>query len=527
MIKKLITRIQIAPKHLSRGLKLALLLIAVIMLLENLLLVVNNLQNRTVIAGLRLNNQNLTGLDRKQIEGVVKQEVQKNNRPLQFSYNSKIFEIKAPEIGAKVDTKQFTNQLLEESRKGNFLQKIFVQNQALLSLKREKLSGNISQTLLNLKLITIQNEVNANPQPLSPDFAHDILKTLPSQDGIKVDTNKLTLLIADNIFNPPSSPIQLPVVKTFATSHKEDELIPIREQAKQAIKNPISITSGGLTFTLTADDLKNLLTVLERPNPKNAKQIILTLRLDDRKLNQQLGEFAQKVEKVTGAEFDDHDARVAIYAQFYSGKRQLLAIPTGRRLVSQTVLGEKIGGPKTIYLTFDDGPNSIYHPMILDILKSYNIPATFFLVGQNVQRDLEIAKRTAAEGHKIGNHSLTHSFLPNLSPHSIEKELKTTADILKTVNSNQDIILFRPPYGGVNLIVSKYAQNLKLRLTLWDIDPRDWSEPPTDELVRRVISSAHDGADILLHSNHLSTVKALPKIIETLTAQGYSFKTLE
>ena len=527
-IKKLFAKFKIPTKHkhLPQWARVCLIVIVVILLLENLVLILNNLQNKTTIVGLKLDNKILTGLSRAQIEEVIKQELQNNDQPLKLTLNDQTFIVKAAEIGAIVDSKQLTNQLLEKGRKGSILQKLLTQNQVLLGLKNEKLSGNISQTLLNLKLIEIQSEVNRDPKPLRPDFVNDLSKTLLAQDGLKVDTNKLTLLISDYIFSPPSSSILLPVIKTFTASHNQEELTPIRQQAQQAIKQSISIASGGLVFTLTANDLKNMLTVLERPDPKNPQKIILVLRLDDKKLNQKLGEFAQKVEAITGAEFNDHDGRVAIYTQFYSNKRRLLAIPTGRRLVNQAVLAETSSGPKTIYLTFDDGPNAIYHPMILDILKAYHVPATFFLVGQNVQRDLDNAKRTVGEGHKIGNHSLTHSFLPNLSSSSINKEIQTTDQILKSINGNQDIILFRPPYGGVNLTVRKKAEEAKLKLTLWDVDPRDWSEPPTDELVRRVVSSAHNQADILFHSNHLSTVKALPKIIQTLKGQGYTFEQL-
>lgn len=182
---------------------------------------------------------------------------------------------------------------------------------------------------------------------------------------------------------------------------------------------------------------------------------------------------------------------------------------------------------KFVYLTFDDGPNNIYHPLILDILKHYNVKATFFLVGRNSQKFEAITKRTVDEGHVIGNHSLTHAFLPKLSPEGINNEVKTTKEILDPFYGAAGISLFRPPYGGVNKIVRAEAKDLNLKLFLWDVDPRDWSEPSTDELVDRVVSKTHDGADILLHSNHLSTVKALPKIIEKLKDLGYTFKQLK
>jgi len=148
------------------------------------------------------------------------------------------------------------------------------------------------------------------------------------------------------------------------------------------------------------------------------------------------------------------------------------------------------------------------------------------MVGQNSKKYEDITKRTIAEGHAIGDHSLTHAFLPKLSTEAIFKEIKETKSILTLIN-NSDVYLFRPPYGGINKEVSADVANLHLRMYLWDVDPRDWSEPSVDELINRVLSHAHNGSDILMHSNHLVTVKALPKIIEGLQSQGYSFKILK
>lgn len=502
-----------------------LITLAVLLLMVNLVLGFNNLQRKTPVLGLKLNNKYVSLLGRPQIEEAVKEEIkQQSQNSLRFLYQGQIIEVKREEIGAKVDPAVLTNKLISEGRSGNIPSDIVFQAQALLGAKEEKLSGKISQSLLNLKILDIQNQINKDAVPIRPDFTRDINSTLPTRDGVKVDTNKLTILIADNIFNPPDQPIPLPTIKTF-TSHNEEELIPIRKQVMELTKLPISISSGGLTFTLTVDDLKNLLMVVERPDSKDPKKLTLVLRLDDKKLAHKLGEFAQKVEDLTHSEFDNHDSFAAIYAQFYSGKRRLVEIPIGRRL-EQKVLGVT-NGSKVVYLTFDDGPNSIYHPMILDILKAYNIKATFFLVGQNASRDSDIAKRTYVEGHKIGNHSLTHTFLPNLASSGILKELKTTDDILKPFNNNQEVLFFRPPYGGVNLYVKQAVENLHLKMFLWDLDPRDWSEPETQELVNRVVNNAYPGADILMHSNHLATVKALPKMIEALRNQGYTFEILK
>lgn len=481
---------------------------SVLFLTENTILAVDNLLPGRAVLGLK---------------------VPSFKQPLKFVYENKVLEVRLDDVTSPERRLVFSRQALEYGHQGSIVKKFLDQNRAVLGLVHLKSTALISQNQLNLKILEIQNLVNVEARPIRPDFALDLNKTLPAEDGKKLNVNVFTRLVADNLFAPPEKPLLLPTLVTF-TTHREAELTPIRKLTKELLAGgPIKISSGSLVFTLNPSDIQSLLTLVERPDVKDPKRLSLVLRLDDIKLNRKLGDYAQEVEKVTGAEFDDHDARVAIYAQFYAPEnRHLLIIPTGQKLASNNqVLGSQtVAGEKRVYLTFDDGPNSIYHPMILDILKAENVKATFFLVGQNAVKDDPVARRTVAEEHIIGNHSNTHSFLPKLSAKNVFDELTTANKILKPINHGKDVTLFRPPYGGVNLSVKQYADNLGLKLYLWDVDPRDWSEPSVDELVRRVVGHIHPGADVLLHSNHLVTVQALPKIIETLKKAGYSFDQL-
>ncbi len=499
----------------------------IVLLAENVILAYNNLQNKTPILGLRFENKNITGAQYKGIEKLVDGFSSSKNTPIKLTYGSSTFVFKPSDIGYKINKSFTANSLLQEGRKGTIFQKFITQHLALLGLVNKHVLGNPSPSLLTVKLLEIQDEVNRDATPVSVDFKNDPNKVIPAKDGVKVQIDKLNLVIINAMSNPSPNSIQIPTYKVFPTMHDEKELQPLIKKVPELTRLPISITAAGKTFTLSSKDLLSLLTIAERPDPSSPKKTRLVLRLNDRELNQKLGDFAATVEEVTHAEFNYHDARVAIFSQFYTNTRKTYIIPTGLNQAPKKVLGAKTDGQKAVYLTFDDGPNSIYHPLILNILKTYNVKATFFLIGQNAKNDYDIAKKTFTDGHVIGNHSLTHSFLPKYSAAFVNNELAATDDILKPINNGKIITLFRPPYGGVNYTVTKTAQNLGLTLYLWDVDPRDWSEPPTDELVRRVVNNAHDGADILMHSNHISTVKALPKIIEGLIAQGYIFKTLQ
>ncbi len=524
-----------------------LVFVAVVFFGEDMLLMLNSSDKQKPIIGLKLYGKNISQLSRPDL-GQFINKLRPANKTLRLKSEGQLFFIHGAEVEAGFNLPLVTEALLAEGRGGSFLSNMLKQNQAFLGLKNKKVRATLNKSAV-LKIISqIGNQINQSPTPIMPDFTHDISKTLPAQNGIALDPNMLTDIITENILNPSKSALEIPLLKVTPNVHQNSELDSIRQAALSLTEDPIKITSGGQIFTLTRQDLLNLLTVKERPNPKNAKQLILVLRLDEDKLNKKLGEFAQQVETATNAEFDDHDARVAIYSQFYSGTRNLLKIPTGSNPVALQILNNKSAtqsgnlskiasiyaiaadtptdGEKYVYLTFDDGPNDIYHPLILDILKQYNVKATFFLVGQNAQKYSEITKRTVTEGHVIGDHSLTHAFLPKLQSGDILKEIKTTKEILKPFNGDLDISLFRPPYGGVNPNVKKDAANLGLKLVLWSVDPRDWSEPEVSDLVNRVVSNTRNGSDILLHSNHSVTVKALPKIIEQLQTQGYSFRLL-
>ena len=552
--------------------KTVLTVFAAILFFENALLITNNIRQETSIIGLKLYDQHISGLSRSRIALLAEQKFFQTSSPLELIGSGQIFRIRPQDIGTKVNTNYLVKQLISLGRNDGFFQNIIQQNKAFIGLSNWRVSqGTVSQTLLSLKILELQDAINRSATPSLPDFAGDPSKIIPPQDGVQIDSVKLSVLIAQNIFHPHSPPLAIPIKTIQAPLYDSKSIAKIRNDALAILKEKKSVTirSGGKIFSLDSADLKKMLTVVERPDPQNSKLMRLHLRIDDKKLNQRLGQFAAQVEKVTGAEFDDHDARVAIYAQIFGATRRILDIPTGKKADalnefaqvfpngSHGDLLDKAGKPsgnalhqlagigyilaedtnsqtlppsktntKAVYLTFDDGPNAVYHPLILDILKNYNIKATFFLVGNNTIKYSDIAKRTLAEGHKIGNHSLTHAFLPKLPQKEILKEIQQTENILKPINNDHDIILFRPPYGGVNENVKTIAKNESLKLTLWSVDPRDWSEPTVDDLVNRVVSHTQSGSDILLHSNHLVTVKALPKIIDSLQTQGYTFELL-
>lgn len=194
--------------------------------------------------------------------------------------------------------------------------------------------------------------------------------------------------------------------------------------------------------------------------------------------------------------------------------------PYARAYVSETVV-EK---PK-IAITFDDGPNTIYTPQLLDGLKERNVKATFFLLGQNMEAEgnKEVVRRMHREGHLIGNHTYHHLEIPKLGMQEAIKEVQDTEAMIEEITGEKSGY-FRPPYGLWNKNLEKYLSVIPI---LWTVDPRDWDSRNKDEIVNKVVTEAKENDIILLHDCYGSSVEAALEIIDILKEEGFEFVTVE
>jgi polysaccharide deacetylase family sporulation protein PdaB len=185
---------------------------------------------------------------------------------------------------------------------------------------------------------------------------------------------------------------------------------------------------------------------------------------------------------------------------------------------------------RQIALTFDDGPDNHYTPQILDILKQENIKATFFVVGRMIQKYPDTLKRIYQEGHTIGNHSLTHPVLPNLSNANVNKQLDVTNNMIMNI-IDRSPFLFRPPYGAMNKGLEKLVASKGYKIIYWDVDTVDWDNKTAPEILQTVKEQSKSGSIILQHcagdSSIQATVQALPTIIDYFKQQGYQFVTID
>jgi peptidoglycan/xylan/chitin deacetylase (PgdA/CDA1 family) len=187
------------------------------------------------------------------------------------------------------------------------------------------------------------------------------------------------------------------------------------------------------------------------------------------------------------------------------------------------------GGEKLIALTFDDGPDRRFTPMILDVLKKNNIKATFFVVGENCEAYPDILRREAAEGHEIENHTFTHPDLVTHDAINTGKEITSTEKVIEKITHRRPVY-FRPPKRLFKNTTLDVAESNGYTTVLWTIGLEHHKSKTVEDMANRVIKAAKPGTIFLAHDGRLDrtrTVKALPLVIEGYKKKGYRFVTLQ
>jgi len=183
---------------------------------------------------------------------------------------------------------------------------------------------------------------------------------------------------------------------------------------------------------------------------------------------------------------------------------------------------------KQVALTFDDGPDPARTPALLDALAELDVKATFFLLGAGVDAHPEIARRIAAEGHEVGNHTYTHRYLPIARTKRVTTELAATDRAIENATGHVPT-LARPPWGGRSPWTVRAFARLAKRVILWDVNSFDWKGKPADQVARRVLDRARPGSIILMHDARDGgevTVEAVKLLVPQLRAQGYKLVTV-
>jgi peptidoglycan-N-acetylglucosamine deacetylase len=181
-----------------------------------------------------------------------------------------------------------------------------------------------------------------------------------------------------------------------------------------------------------------------------------------------------------------------------------------------------------VALTFDDGPHPVHTPGLLDALAELRAPATFFVVGRDVDAHPELVARMVRDGHELGNHTYGHRYLPLARSRSVEHELRATD---RAIVRAAGVIpkLARPPWGGRSPRNVRVFRRLRKRLVLWDVNSFDWKGKPADEVVERVLARVRSGSIILMHEARdggETTIEAVRRLIPALRARGFELVTV-
>ena len=182
----------------------------------------------------------------------------------------------------------------------------------------------------------------------------------------------------------------------------------------------------------------------------------------------------------------------------------------------------KTGG-KLVALTFDDGPSSKYTSQLLDGLKERGVPVTFFILGEMAEDNRALVRRAYEEGHEIACHTWDHPNLTNCSESKIKKQIEDTFEELDRACGDEADYLVRPPYGSTN---QKVRDAINAPLIYWSVDSEDWSLLNTAKVRKKIVADTYDGAIILCHDIHKTTIPAALGAIDDLIDLGYEFVTV-
>lgn len=192
---------------------------------------------------------------------------------------------------------------------------------------------------------------------------------------------------------------------------------------------------------------------------------------------------------------------------------------------------------KSLVLTFDDGPDIRYTPVLLDLLEHEKIPAAFFIVGSHARNCPNIIRRMQEDGHTIGSHTMTHKNILLSSPSSVRNDFAACAQLHRELTGHTPVY-FRPPWGISSPASNRCIRQYHMKRVLWDVMVQDWEGRTTSGMITdRLKERVFDGAVLCLHDAGEDTggakgaplrmIDALISVISWLKSQGYQFLTMD
>lgn len=188
-------------------------------------------------------------------------------------------------------------------------------------------------------------------------------------------------------------------------------------------------------------------------------------------------------------------------------------------------------GKKEVFLTFDDGPIPVVTEFVLEALELRNAKATFFCIGDNIKKNPTVFNKVLVAGHAVGNHTMNHVKAWKSSHNNyIQNVMECTDVMLQNDITDRIQPIFRPPYGQISHTKLRSLHNMGYKIVLWDVLSKDYNteiSPP--QCLSNVIENVENGSIVVFHDSKKAFKNlqyALPKVLDILSKQGYSFKSI-
>lgn len=305
----------------------------------------------------------------------------------------------------------------------------------------------------------------------------------------------------------------------------KNEAIKAEKKAEQTLADEDIARSEKLINRLKKSDRTSLTEQLNQV--KEVREDLSNARLAVQEANrnqtdQTIAHAQEKVNQLTSKSVSTD--RTQLQAQINADKEKLAKAKADAAAKAKAAAEQQeiAKSPKMIALTFDDGPNPTTTPQLLQTLRSYNVHATFFALGQQAKAYPSIIKQEAAQGNEVASHTWDHKDLTTLPQSAQVQEIMSAHNLINQL-TGQNVTLFRPPYGSYNATTLAATP---LTAINWSVDTNDWRYNSSAPVIQNALADAHDGAIILMHDIHPWSVAAVPTIIQQLKAQGYTFVTV-
>jgi peptidoglycan/xylan/chitin deacetylase (PgdA/CDA1 family) len=534
--------VKLTPKYTVEG------LIILILAVQFVVLGINSFKGHTVVVGVRLQGHvvgHAVNSDfKKQTDAIINTRENKTI-PIKVAGTNYRSMITLRQLGEKIDRKQLYTALSGIGHTGNVFARLADQNIAVFGGRNILLRHpNFSTTLATEYIGTLDRKIDVTPT--NAHFVLDNQKVLiqPDKDGTIIDAAAGINAIL-NTDPARGSLVTMPTKLTHAAVTLS-LIQPLLPQVANITQKPLTVSAAGASVALTPDQLVKLLVVKVVPGAGSTHKTEAQISFDESALGTIVDEVVKKSTVASeptimsdgrvirpgkpGLKAQDDHPIVQVLAALLQ-RQTGTAMPDAVQIpmvltepIAQQVAGNPLSrtGTGSIRLTFDDGPGA-YTEQVLDVLKKYNVHATFYIIGRNVPGHASTLQRIHNEGHEIGNHSFTHSDLTRMPGAAIQQEIASTQAAIAQA-SGVTPTAFRPPYGAQNQTVRDIAASMGLSVNLWSVDPEDWSQPGTNTITQRVLSTDGPGSVVLLHILHQQTVDALPAIISGIRAQGYTLE---